>query len=258
MTELGTAPRREARCDLSGFTVAEVREVLALARVPIDAEISRVQRALKRCASIDEDDLRSIGQIAALEAKKKFDPARGVMLRSWIGSVVRWRISEAVKRAGDRASVEVSVGGQIQLDNDPERGEGFAWAGTGTPASRRHAEGVAARFRSRTTRLSEEARTALTYDPTEAYELASVRAWVLRSLRGLTPRQKILLTQRIANNDESDARLAETLGVNKAQVCRDLDVAIKVLQSRIQSSPRDVRRRLLELFQTGEVEAACV
>lgn len=183
---------RQARCDFAGIPPARVREVLALAAVPIAVAVSRAAGALRHCGSIDADDLRAVGQIAALEAEQTYTPGRGASLRSWIGTCVRWRIAELVQGAYSSASHESSRG----LVGDYEA-------------------------------LMDS------YEPSEAYDLAQAREWVLRSLVGLSPRQKILLAQRLGNSDETIEELAASLGVDRTQVWRDLSSAIEVLRQRV-------------------------
>lgn len=197
---------RQARRNLGGMPPARVREVLELARVPIASEISRYRLALRRCGSIDEDDLRSLGQIAALEAAHTHDPSRGSELRSWIGFLVRQRITEAMKDAGDAASVEIAFG----LPPD---------------------------FESLT-----EAYDPIEF---ERFELANAREWVERSLCGLSPRQKILIAQLLGNVCESFRELSASLGVDKSRVFQDYQVALTALQVRVHRPARVRREELL-------------
>lgn len=179
---------RQVRVDLGGLDPKDVKQALELAKVPISAEIARLKHALRRCGAIDEDDLRSVGQIAALEALKTWNESRGQTLRSWIGVTIRWRISEVVQDAGDSATREIAKG----LANDVED-------------------------------------LAQPVEVIEAYETADAKAWVLKAMSRLTPRQQIVLSQRIAGSQETDKDFAQTFGVHKSQLCRDLEEAVEVL-----------------------------
>lgn len=202
---------RQARRDLSGISKARAKEVLDLARVPIDAEISRLKVALSRCSAIDADDLRSLGQIAALEASLTHNAEKGT-LRTWIGTVVRWRLGEAMKDAGDLATVEVARG----LTSDFE--------GLGP-----------------------------SYDPSESYELADAKAWVERSLAGLTPRQKILVAQLLGNSCDTFQELSMSFGIDRTWLTKSLGMAITMLQERMEKPKRVRQAELLAKLEGGEV-----
>lgn len=203
---------RQARRNLGGFTPEAVKEILELAQRPIETEVARLGRALSRCGAIDADDLRALGQIAALEAAKTFDPTRKATLRSWIGTQIRWKLGEAMKDAGDDASKEVALG----LTGDLE----FLVSVTEHPEHRR-------RYR-----VSDETTLVETESISESVAQTQARAWVLRSLAGLTPRQKILLVQRLANSEDCDDQtLGQTLGISASKVCRDFAVAIQRLSA---------------------------
>lgn len=235
---------RQARRNLGGLDPARVKEILELARVPIEAEVSRYRVALRRCSAIDADDLRALGQIAALEAAQTHDPSRGSALRSWIGFLVRQRITEAMKDAGDCATLEIALGSA----SDVERAlTGFGLESrTETVQNRLPPAGNATRAFSAHVYGSVD---VVSYDPQEAYELQNARAWVERSLAGLSPRQKILVAQLLGNACESYRELAATLGVDKSRVFQDYQVAVMVLQIRVYRPARVKLRELLDRLE---------
>lgn len=88
---------RAARLDLGGIGAELARRILAECAPAVDAEVRRLTPALRHTHGIDADDLRSLGQIAVLEAYLTHQEGRGRTLRSWAGQVVRWRLSEAIE-----------------------------------------------------------------------------------------------------------------------------------------------------------------
>jgi DNA-directed RNA polymerase specialized sigma24 family protein len=223
---------RQVRMDLGGIPAPRVREILELARVPIEAEITRLRRALSRCSAIDADDLRSLGQIVALEASLTHDAARGT-LRTWIGTCVRWRLGEAMEDAGDLATVEVAVGLSIHTDaQEWNTGAGLSYSGPQNSAP----TGTGRRGRSVPAAVAIEAAGAGSYDPTESYELADAKAWVERSLTGLTPRQKIIVMEQLGNSSLSISALAPTFGVDRKSVWQDLQLAVSRIRLRLRIS----------------------
>lgn len=90
--------RRAARRDLGAITGPLARQILTQTEPAIDAEVRRLRPALRHCQGIDEDDLRALGQIAALESYLTWDANAGCALRSWAGKLIRWRLTEAVQR----------------------------------------------------------------------------------------------------------------------------------------------------------------
>jgi DNA-directed RNA polymerase specialized sigma subunit len=207
------------RCgDLSGFTPARVREILALAEKPIGVEISRLTQAVRRCAALDEDDLRAIGQIAALEAAKIYTEDRGMTLRSWIGVVVRWRLGAMMERAGDLATREVPLGSARDLEVClVER-----------PSS------------DRALRASGEDQLVADESMSDAIAREQQRAIVMRYIARLTPRQQVLLVQHLGNSEESNEELGASLGVDRTIVWRDIAAAIEAIRKRLARRDRAV------------------
>lgn len=93
------AARRAVRLDLGTISGPLARQILEQSASAVEAEVRRLRPALKHTQGLDADDLRSMGQIAALESYLTWDAAAGCALRTWTGKVIRWRLSEAIERA---------------------------------------------------------------------------------------------------------------------------------------------------------------
>lgn len=59
----------------------------------------KVQRGLSRVASMGYEDMLVIGQMAVFEAHNTYDAARGGTMRTWVGYLVYWRMSEFLEKA---------------------------------------------------------------------------------------------------------------------------------------------------------------
>ncbi len=92
-------PKRVVRLDLGSISAPLARQILEQTESAVEAEVRRLRPALRHVAGIDEDDLRSLGQIAALESYLTWDAERGGALRTWAGRLIRWRLTEAVQLA---------------------------------------------------------------------------------------------------------------------------------------------------------------
>jgi DNA-directed RNA polymerase specialized sigma24 family protein len=92
-------PKRVVRLDLGSISAPLARQILEQTESAVEAEVRRLRPALRHVAGIDEDDLRSLGQIAALESYLTWDAERGCALRTWAGRLIRWRLTEAVQLA---------------------------------------------------------------------------------------------------------------------------------------------------------------
>lgn len=91
--------RRAVRRDLGAISAGLARQILSQTEPAIDAEVRRLRPALRHCQGLDEDDLRALGQIAALESYLTWQPDAGCALRSWAGRTIRWRLAEAIERS---------------------------------------------------------------------------------------------------------------------------------------------------------------
>lgn len=122
-------PRRAVRRDLGGIGAAVAIRVLTECAPAIEAEVRRLRPSLRHVQGLDEDDLRSLGQIAALEAYLTHADGRGRTLRSWAGQVVRWRLVEAVQAAQAPDEHVMLEGDEVEVDPtlDYERAEQISW-----------------------------------------------------------------------------------------------------------------------------------
>lgn len=114
--------RRAVRHDLGSIGAALAARILSECEPAIDAEIRRLRPALRHTQGIDEDDLRSLGQIVALESYLTWEEGRGRTLRSWAGQNVRWRLGEAIRAA---QSPEESRGASVASDEVVDPREGY-------------------------------------------------------------------------------------------------------------------------------------
>lgn len=77
--------------DYGSLTDAEVRQVLSDARGYIEALVHKLARFTP---GHDEDDLRSVAEMAALEAHLTYEPDRGRAPGTWAYQVISWRLEE--------------------------------------------------------------------------------------------------------------------------------------------------------------------
>lgn len=122
-------PRRIVRLDLGSISGAQAAAILAECAPAVDAEVARLRSALRHTQGVDEDDLRSLGQIACLEASLTWDASRGCALRTWAGRMVRWRLSEAVQAAQspERGGIETSEEEGVDPHEDYDEAERLEW-----------------------------------------------------------------------------------------------------------------------------------
>ncbi len=86
--------RRAARRDLGSVSDADAACWIAEARPATEAEIRRLAWLCN--AAVDEEDLRAVAHVAILEAHLSYRPGR-CSLRTWVGKLIRWRLTEAVQ-----------------------------------------------------------------------------------------------------------------------------------------------------------------
>jgi hypothetical protein len=99
---------RYLRAQCGGLTPAQVRAWLT----QFDPVVKLVVRNLHRKnphATLELEDLLSVGQMAVLEACQTFKEGAGGTLRTWVGNVIRWRVAAAIE--------EVSETWVLNLDN---------------------------------------------------------------------------------------------------------------------------------------------
>ena len=84
------------RHDLGTISSARAAELLSEFCPVIEGELKRYSGV--ELQGLGYDDLRSVAQIAVLEASLSFEDGR-VLLRTWVGRVVRWRLAETARTA---------------------------------------------------------------------------------------------------------------------------------------------------------------
>lgn len=184
-------------------------EILELAASEISYSVYRVRRHMptgsRAKALLEEDDLRSEGAVAALEAAKTFDATRGMSLKSWVRQRVAWALADYVRQVCVQARRDPGLCAVEACDGEP-----FVGATTTTPEQ-----------------LLIEADT---------------RRWLESAVATrLTPREQILVHKRLLDAEETLPELAATFGlVGHSQVSRDLRNATKKLARAAQSMRKGV------------------
>lgn len=77
--------------DYSGLTNAEARALLDEHRADVETLVGKVRTFTP---GYGEEDLRSVAEVAVLEAHRTYRPACGMSPRSWAYRVVQWRLEE--------------------------------------------------------------------------------------------------------------------------------------------------------------------
>lgn len=97
-------PKRVLRHDSHVITNAEASAWLKTYGHIIEIELRQMKRGMRKSRWHDEEDLRSIGRYAVLEACSTYrvENAGGATLRTWVGRIVNWRM-----RAAAAESLEV-------------------------------------------------------------------------------------------------------------------------------------------------------
>ena len=90
-------PERIARVDLGAVSERDARKALAAAAQTVRVELHAVRAAIAHLDCIDMDDMRSIAQIAVIEAFATWLPDRGAQLATWTQRLVRWRLRETIQ-----------------------------------------------------------------------------------------------------------------------------------------------------------------
>ena len=98
--------RKEVRVDMGGIPAGTAAELLT-------AYGGIIARIAATFPTVETEELRSVGQIAVMEAWVTYNPRREIPMRAWVTQVVRWRIVE-------RADVEISRRDVGSLDLAPE------------------------------------------------------------------------------------------------------------------------------------------
>lgn len=204
-----TQPRTH---DYSVLSLAQQREVLELSARLIERLAKSYARRFRqqapyRAPILDVEDIRTEGQLYALEAAIEYDPSRGASLKTHVHNRVVWRLADFARKA---LALLREEGVGISWDVQVTRGDDFS------VAALRYGECV----------------DAATPTPTPEQLVAheEAKAWVLRTLRArVTPREAIIVSQRLAGVDGTDAELAEAFGVDRSQVCRATASAVEKL-----------------------------
>lgn len=68
---------------------------------PLVTMIAASERRKRRIPtqSLDLDDLKQVGMIAVIENIEKFDPSRGVPLKTFLSQVIAWRVIDEIRKA---------------------------------------------------------------------------------------------------------------------------------------------------------------
>lgn len=191
--------------DFSALTAAQQLETLNLVEALVERLAWRAAQAVRRAAPfrvlLDVDDFRVEGQLFALEARMDFNPSLQASLKTHLYARVRWRMKDFVRKALRAIRVEACV---ASFDNGSVSNQYVAFS---------------ERFRA--TEYSDGLPDPRAKTPEELMADEEAKSWVSKALAArLTPREAIILTQRLAGEDSTDAELAATFGVDRSQVCR--------------------------------------
>ena len=110
------------RRDMGAVPDAVARKLIKRFHAYVEKVLSRF--GTRHLVGVDRADLRSVAQVAIIEAYVLFQNKRGAKLSSWVHRVVRWRVSEAVSiaSAGGREQLsEVSSGYLLEAGADGHR-----------------------------------------------------------------------------------------------------------------------------------------
>lgn len=106
MPRIRDIARKEVRVDMSEIPAGTAADLLT-------AYGGIIARIASTFPTVEADELRSVGQIAVMEAWVTHNPRREIPMRAWVTQVVRWRIVE-------RADAEISRRDLTSLDLAPE------------------------------------------------------------------------------------------------------------------------------------------
>lgn len=201
--------------DYSVLSPAQQREVLELSARLVERLAKSYARRFRQAAPhrapiLDVEDIQTEGQLYALEAAIEYDPTRGASLKTHVHNRVVWRLADFARKA---IALLREEGAGVSYDAQSNRMDDYA-VGSLHPRVVTHEECIDSR--------------ALTPEQLVAREEA--KDWVLRTLRArVTPREAIIVSQRLAGVDGTDAELAEAFGVDRSQVCRATASAVEKL-----------------------------
>lgn len=203
------AREKPGALDLGRLERAVVVEVLGYVESTIAHTIKHARSSLRPAARVllQADDLRAIGQLAALTAAVRFDPSKGATLKTWVRFKTRVAMLEEARRANASTAREY-VRTRPGACGDEDVEVDYADADAPTPEQ-----------------------TVLDRQACEA---------VLRHLHYLTPREQILVSRRLAGDDDTDAELARGFGVSRSQICRGMASAIETLEASLKQAPKDM------------------
>jgi len=98
---------RLLRVDCSSLSERDAVRYLQEYREVVTAVAKRMQRSLPYTSGLDIEDLEAVGRFAVLEAVLTYDSASDATLRTWVGQVVRWRMSYQVELTDTGGTVRV-------------------------------------------------------------------------------------------------------------------------------------------------------
>lgn len=98
-----------------GFTACRVGWTLTGAELV--ALVDRLCRGVW-IAGMDDDDVRQVAAVAALEALPDFDPGRGVDVEGFLSVVIRRKVATAIRDAGRRKRAILDLSARVVRDGD--------------------------------------------------------------------------------------------------------------------------------------------
>jgi RNA polymerase sigma factor (sigma-70 family) len=158
--------------------------------------------------AVDRDDLHQAARIAAWQAERHYDPARGVPLESFVANCVRWALMEHL-RANDPLPRSLRNEAKRILD---ETGELPVWAVPALPLEELREQHL----------LQDPEEMALRHLETERLALA---------LAALPAREREVLT-RYFWRDETYSQIAAGLGISAGRIWAIANRAIHRLRER--------------------------
>lgn len=203
--------------DLSSVSAAQAREALALAARTLDVEVARGMNMIRRgrgVVVIDASDLATVGQVAAVAAVVTYDASRGATLQTWIRTQVRWWIRKSV-------NIILEIARRESVICDPA-----------TTLANQVSDAFADGFRGGL--LWDTVALVADEGPNQEDRLADEqgRAAVVRlAAETLSPRERVIVERRLAGSGETGTAIAESFGVDRAQVSRELQSAVRKLSN---------------------------
>lgn len=86
------------RVDCTDLPAAQARQWLSDYRDVVEKHIVWFRRSLHHTVGLVDEDLRTVGQMAVLEACRTYNDTSGATLRTWVGTVVRWRLTSLLHK----------------------------------------------------------------------------------------------------------------------------------------------------------------